>query len=77
MSEETIKTIFFYEIYTKNPETGECGWDIEIGTIRNAANREDANEKLKRHFVHFDCLIQLHAVSPPINFGGVHLDASI
>lgn len=44
-----IGKIECFEIYTKNPETGEAGWDIQYV--------EGVKEKIKEHYPHFDCFI--------------------
>jgi hypothetical protein len=44
------RTLFFFEVYLCDPETREDGWDIQVGTIRNVKNRDEAVAKLQRRF---------------------------
>lgn len=44
-----IGEIECFECYTKNPDTGEGGWDIVFV--------EGVKEKIARHFPNFDCFI--------------------
>lgn len=44
-----IGKIECFEIYTKNPDTGEGGWGIQYV--------EGVKEKIKEHYPHFDCFI--------------------
>lgn len=44
-----IGEIECFECYTKNPETGEGGWDIVY--------IEGVKEKIARHYPNFDCFI--------------------
>lgn len=46
---------FYVEIYTKNPETLEGGWDIEILELR-ANDEREARELVKKHPL-FDVVI--------------------
>jgi len=41
--------IYFFEIYTRNPTTGEPGWEIEVG-FASADSREEAVRKIAKHF---------------------------
>jgi len=51
---------YFFEIYTKGPD-GTPGWEIEVGFVFKALDREDAVSKLKAKFRHkFDEVIQLY-----------------
>jgi hypothetical protein len=50
-----LSNTFEYEIYTKNPITGQPGWDIQFITII-ANSRKEAKELLRRH-PNFDCII--------------------
>ena len=50
-----VDTVHSYEIYTKNPETGEGGWDIML--VRSTDN-------LIEHFPHFDCIITKNDCTP-------------
>jgi hypothetical protein len=54
---ENINTLneYDFEIYTKNPETGETGWDIKFVRVY-AKTRNEAGETLKT-FPDFDCVI--------------------
>lgn len=49
------KYIFNYEIYTKNPITKECGWDIDMVDVE-ANSRKEADEILKS-YPDYDCTI--------------------
>ena len=44
-----IGKIECFECYTKNPETGEGGWDIHY--------IEGVKEKIQWYYPHFDCII--------------------
>ncbi len=61
---------YVYEIYTKHPETGEPGWNIESGWMRLdhvsvvGTHQEHAIRTLKKHFPLFDCIIQLYQANP-------------
>jgi hypothetical protein len=44
------------EIYTKNPQTGEGGWDIEFVDVY-ANDRKQAKQILKEQHNLFDCVI--------------------
>lgn len=44
------------EIYTKNPVTGEEGWDIEFVKVY-ALTQKEVNEILNRELPNFDCVI--------------------
>jgi len=55
---------YFYEIYTKNPNTGERGWDIQVGFVTGAPNRDGAKRVIKKTFGRlFDTFIQLYEVT--------------
>jgi len=55
---------FFYEIYTKHPVTKEGGWDIHVGFVTGAPDREGAKRALKKAFGRFyDGIIQLYEVT--------------
>lgn len=61
---------YFFECYTKHPETKETGWDISVGTIYNVREKSDAVAKLHRHFGDvLDVVIQCHQIAPPYSFG--------
>lgn len=47
---------FNFEIYTKHPQTGEEGWEIEQPTIF-AETKEKAKQFLKESYPNFDCII--------------------
>lgn len=51
----TIKA-FNFEVYTKNPLTGEEGWDIMFPTVY-AESKEAAKAFLKSDYPNFDCII--------------------
>ena len=61
---------YTYEIYTKHPETGESGWDIESGWLRFDHTSivgtcdETALRIVKKHYPLFDCVIQLYHANP-------------
>jgi len=46
---------FNYEIYTKNPTTNECGWDIKMVDIE-ADNKKEA-DVLVKEYPNYDCTI--------------------
>ncbi len=50
---------YHYEVYTKNPETGETGWDIETGWV-SASNLIRAKAKIARTIANFDCFINVY-----------------
>lgn len=69
--------LYFFEIYTKS-DSGELGWTIETGTVRNARDRQSAKAKLCRRWGQkFDCVIQLYQVASYNNSEGWSLDASV
>ena len=73
-----MRPLFFFEIYLKGPE-GETGYDIKVGTVRNAKDKKAAEGKLRSRFgAKFDCVIQLNEVS---GYSGgpdaIHLDAAV
>lgn len=53
---------FNFEVYTKNPFTGEMGWDIKFVSVF-ANSKDDAKEYLKKWNL-FDCII-LHNFTTP------------
>jgi hypothetical protein len=54
---------FSFEIYTKNPQTGDGGWEIKTGYVVNAATREIALNKIKMEYPNFDTVIELHQIA--------------
>lgn len=50
-----IVKIYEFEVYTKNKETMECGWEIAFPLIE-AESRSEALKKLNS-FPFFDCII--------------------
>jgi hypothetical protein len=50
------KTYYNVEIYTKNPETGEDGWDIEFVDV-HASSKKEMKQILTTEHPHFDCII--------------------
>lgn len=55
---------YFYEIYTKHPVRGTPGWDIQVGFVTGAPNREGAKRAIKKTFGRlFDTVIQLYEVT--------------
>ena len=52
---------YTFEIYTRNPITGESGWDIMVGFVTHAKDREDAVRQIKLEFGKlFDCIIDCY-----------------
>lgn len=47
---------FNFEIYTKNPETGEGGWDIK-DVVVFGVTKSDAIEIMRRDVPNYDCVI--------------------
>lgn len=58
-----------FEIYTKHPQTGEIGWEIEIPTIF-AESKKEAIQFLKESYPNFDCII-LHNYTIDIKDGSM------
>lgn len=55
---------YSYEIYTKHPVRGTRGWDIQVGYVLDAPNREAALWAIKKAFGRlFDTVIQLYEVT--------------
>ena len=54
-----MSSTFFYEVYTKNPETGESGWNIETGWCE-ASSIEQARSKIQHIIANFDVFIQVY-----------------
>lgn len=53
-----MKNLYLIEFYTRNPKTGEGGWDINFAWVY-AADAPAAREKLKRkQGARFDVAIQ-------------------
>lgn len=65
---------YFFEIYTKNPETLETGWEIEIGHVIGARDREHAIEWIKLKFGRLlDTVVQCHrSILSPLGAIGRH-----
>jgi hypothetical protein len=59
---------YFFEAYTKNPQTMEEGWDIQVGFVTEATSRDDAVAQVQRTFGRiFDEIIQCYpAIVSPI-----------
>jgi len=63
---------YYYEIYTKNPETKECGWEIEIGWVSvdhvsigaHRTELDEAKARVVEHYPLFDCFIQIYQAIP-------------
>ena len=53
---------YHYEVYTKNPTTGEGGWDIKTGWV-SALSLEQATQKIESRIINFDCFIQCYAAN--------------
>lgn len=50
---------WYYEVYTKNPTTGEGGWDIETGWVQ-AENYIRAKAKIRNTIANFDIFISCY-----------------
>lgn len=55
---------WFFEVYTRNPETMEGGWNIRVGFVVRARDRADAEGQIQARFGRlFDVVIQLYRAS--------------
>lgn len=61
--------LYLAEVYTKNPATGENGWDIEMVWIKGAASRQQAKELLAVKLRNFDEVISLGEQSQIVPLG--------
>ena len=57
---------YHYEVYTKNPDTDETGWDIETGWAK-ANSMLHAKAKVKNVIANFDCFIQIYPANMNAN----------
>jgi hypothetical protein len=65
---------WFFEIYTKNPATGERGWDIRVGYVKHAEDYAEAKRKVVRRFGRiFDVVITMHRTIPGPLPGAVNI----
>lgn len=51
---------FYFEIYTKDPQTGHGGYDISTGYVINADDSRQAIKAIKGKFEFFDEIIDIH-----------------
>jgi hypothetical protein len=72
-------SVWFFEVYTKDGN-GRRGSDIDVGTIKNVDNRDQAVRCLRRSFgPKFDEIIQLHQIpeQKENELYSIQLDASV